>query len=165
MTTLVPDALILLKLEDVGLLESAFSCGLSMVVPDSLFEKELENENGTLLRSLGLEVVSLTSSEMKMAQDISTQCVSLSNTDCQLIVCGQRANHALAVWNLNLDREAKSNKVKTYNLLWVLDQMDVHGKVNPELLCQALNKIKARNSCALPPSGVRSRIERWEKRI
>ncbi|MEI2713936.1 MAG: hypothetical protein V9G04_11790 [Nocardioides sp.] len=54
MIILVSDTSILIDLERGGLLEAAFSCGLTMVVPDLLYERELEPENGALLRKLGL---------------------------------------------------------------------------------------------------------------
>ena len=54
MIILVSDTSILIDLERGGLLEASFSCGLTMVVPDLLYERELEPENGALLRKLGL---------------------------------------------------------------------------------------------------------------
>ena len=56
MIVLVSDTSILIDLERGGLLEAAFSCGLTMVVPDLLYERELESENGPFLRKLGLGV-------------------------------------------------------------------------------------------------------------
>ena len=50
MIILVSDTSILIDLERGGLLEAAFSCGLTMVVPDLLYERELEP--GELLGSL-----------------------------------------------------------------------------------------------------------------
>ena len=46
MIILVSDTSILIDLERGGLLEAAFACGLTMVVPDLLYERELEPENG-----------------------------------------------------------------------------------------------------------------------
>ncbi|MCW3618671.1 hypothetical protein K6Y76_37205, partial [Burkholderia cenocepacia] len=63
MIILVSDTSVLIDLERGGLLEAAFSCGLTMAVPDLLYERELETENGPLLRKLGLGVVALTPDE------------------------------------------------------------------------------------------------------
>ncbi|MCE2947345.1 MAG: hypothetical protein ACK515_11170 [bacterium] len=49
-----------------GLLEEAFYCGLTMVVPDLLYERELESDNGPLLRKLDLGVVALNPDEDPM---------------------------------------------------------------------------------------------------
>lgn len=46
MITLVSDTSVLIDLERGGLLEHAFSCDLTMVVPDLLYARELETENG-----------------------------------------------------------------------------------------------------------------------
>jgi hypothetical protein len=59
MIILVSDTSILIDLERGGLLEAAFSCGMTLVVPDLLYERELADENGPYLKSLGLGVVSL----------------------------------------------------------------------------------------------------------
>lgn len=56
MIVLVSDTSILIDLERGGLLEAAFSCGLTMVVPDLLYERELESENGPSSGSWGLEL-------------------------------------------------------------------------------------------------------------
>ena len=50
MIILVSDTSVLIDLERGALLESAFSCGLTMVVPDLLYARELAAENGPLLR-------------------------------------------------------------------------------------------------------------------
>ena len=70
MIILVSDTSVLIDLERGGLLEHAFSCGLTMVVPDLLYERELEPENGPLLRQLGLGVVALNFDEVVFAQQL-----------------------------------------------------------------------------------------------
>ena len=79
MIILVSDTSVLIDLERGGLLESAFSCGLTMVVPDLLYARELEAENGPLLRALGLGVVALAPDEVDFAQKLRTKqrCQSL----------------------------------------------------------------------------------------
>ncbi|MDG0857490.1 hypothetical protein [Roseateles puraquae] len=54
MIILVSDTSVLIDLERGGLLEPAFSCGLTMVVPDLLYDRELVAENGPFLKQLGL---------------------------------------------------------------------------------------------------------------
>lgn len=162
---IVPDASVLNHLDEGGLLESAFSFNSTIVVPDFLYKKELEEENGPYLCKLGLVVVELTPDEVSLAQTIKGQCASLSNSDCHAMVCAQRKDHTLAAGNMNLAREAKARNVDTHSLLWVLDHMDVHGEIAPTLLYQGLNKISSRRPCLLPASGVQTRLSKWEKRI
>ena len=59
MTILVSDTSVLIDLERGELLNHAFACGLTMVVPDLLYARELESDNGPLLRKLGLGIVAL----------------------------------------------------------------------------------------------------------
>jgi hypothetical protein len=114
MIILVSDTSILIDLERGGLLEAAFSCGLTMVVPDLLYERELEPENGALLRKLGLGVVSLTPE-------------ALSLPDCFALSCATRAGHALVTGDKILRNEAAARLGTVYGLLWMLDQMEASG--------------------------------------
>jgi hypothetical protein len=59
MNILVSDTSVLIDLERGELLETVFSAGLTLVVPDLLYERELENDIGPYLRHLGLGVVTL----------------------------------------------------------------------------------------------------------
>ena len=68
MIVLVSDTSILIDLERGNLLEAAFSCGLTMVVPDLLYDRELEPTNGAFLKKLGLGVVALAPCEVEYAQ-------------------------------------------------------------------------------------------------
>jgi hypothetical protein len=70
MIILVSDTSVLIDLERGGLLEPSFSCGLTMVVPDLLYARELEADNGPLLRHLGLGVVALVPDEVAFAQQL-----------------------------------------------------------------------------------------------
>lgn len=72
MIILVSDTSVLIDLERGGLLEPAFSCGLTMVVPDLLYDRELASDNGPLLRQLGLGVVELAPDEVSFAQQLRT---------------------------------------------------------------------------------------------
>lgn len=65
MAILVSDSSVLFDLERGGLLESAFSCGLPMVVPDLLFENELRDYNGAYFQELGLAVTALNPDECR----------------------------------------------------------------------------------------------------
>lgn len=78
MIILVSDTSILIDLDRGGLLEAAFSCGLTMVVPDLLYESELEKENGQYLKTLGLGVINLNPNEVTMAQSVHSQRPALS---------------------------------------------------------------------------------------
>lgn len=158
---LVSDTSILIDLERGGLLESAFSCGLTMVVPDLLYERELENENGPYLRSLGLGVVALTPAEVRFAQEVRTQRSALSLPDCFALSCSTRDSHFLVTGDRALRNEAKTRLGEVYGLLWLLDQMAASGSVPQDLLHAGLTNIVAHPRCRLPTEEVNSRLAAW----
>ena len=98
----VSDTSVLIDLERGGLLEHAFSCGLTMVVPDLLYQRELESENGPLLRRLGLGVVALNPDEVDYAQQVRKQRPGLSLPDCFALSCARGQDHALVSGDMSL---------------------------------------------------------------
>lgn len=161
MVILVSDTSILIDLERGGLLEAAFSCGLTMVVPDLLYERELERENGPLLRKLGLGVVSLTPEEVGFAQQLRTERKALSLPDCFALSCATRADHALVTGDKILRAEAVARLGTVYGLLWILDQMSASDSVATSILYEGLARISSHPRCRLPHSEVRARLVAW----
>jgi len=161
MIVLVSDTSVLIDLERGGLLESAFSCGLTMVVPDLLYARELEAENGPLLRQLGLGVVELAPDELAFAQQLRKQRPGLSLADCFALSCAQRPNYALVTGDRLLRTEAQSRHCTVYGLMWILDQMESSGQVGTTLLHEGLTRISNDTRSRLPQAEVRARLQRW----
>lgn len=164
MIILVSDTSVLIDLERGGLLEPAFSCGLTMVVPDLLYARELESENGPLLRKLGLGVVALNSDEVAFAQQLRKQQPGLSLPDCFALSCAQRKGHALVSGDKILRTEAQARQCTVYGLLWILDQMEASQVVGPAVLHEGLSRIWNHPRCRLPKQEVVVRLERWAHR-
>ena len=163
MVILVSDTSVLIELERGGLLEPAFSCGLAMVVPDLLYQKEIEEENGPYLRMLGLGVVSLTPDEVEVAQAIRMQRPALSLPDCFALTCALRQDHLLVTGDMTLRKEATTRNAQVCGLLWLLDQMEACGKFSFSLLHEGLSKIDAHQRCRLPKEEVKIRLLKWSK--
>lgn len=161
MIILVSDTSILIDLERGGLLEAAFACGLTMIVPDLLYEKELEPENGAYLRSLGLGVVELTPEEVAAAQKLRTERKALSLPDCFALSCAARPDHALVSGDKVLRHEAAARLGVVYGLLWMLDQMAASGGIATTLLHEGLTRISSHPRCRLPNVEVRARLSAW----
>lgn len=161
MIILVSDTSILIDLERGGLLEPAFSCGLTMVVPDLLYANELEAENGPLLRALGLGVVALTPDEVSFAQELRAKRKALSLPDCFALTCAMRPDHALVTGDKILRSEAQTRMSAVYGLLWMLDQMEASKKIPVNLLFEGLTRISTHPRCRLPHAEVRVRLARW----
>lgn len=161
MIILVSDTSILIDLDRGGLLEAAFSCGLTMVVPDLLYEKELEPENGPFLKKLGLGVVALTPEEVLLAQRLRSKRTALSLPDCFALSCATRANHMLVTGDKILRNEAIAHLGTVYGLLWILDQMAMSGVVSMAQLYEGLSRISSHTRCRLPQAEVRARLKVW----
>ncbi|EGJ12166.1 type II toxin-antitoxin system VapC family toxin [Rubrivivax benzoatilyticus] len=161
MIILVSDTSVLIDLERGGLLEPAFSCDLTMVVPDLLFARELEAENGPLLRTLGLGVVALNPDEVDFAQQLRKLRPGLSLPDCFALSCARRQGHALVSGDKLLRAEAQARHCVVYGLLWVLDQMEASGKVGAATLHEGLSRIWNHPRRRLPKAEVMERLQRW----
>lgn len=161
MTILVSDRSVLNELERGGLIEHAFSFGLIMVVPDLLYQNEIEAENGPYLRKLGLGVISLTPDEMEFAQSIRAQRPTLSVPDSFALSCSLRQDHALVTGATQLRKEAIARKANVYGLLWILDQMENCGNFTSSLLHEGLSKMAAHPRCKLPKEEVQARLLKW----
>ncbi len=161
MHILVSDTSVLIDLERGGLLEAAFNCGLTLIVPDLLYQNELESENGPYLRALGLGVVALGPDEVTIAQAIRAERSSLSIPDCFALSCAMRPQHALVTGDKALRLAAIEKIGVVYGLLWIIDCMEASGVTSRALLCDGLNRIAAHPRCRLPMDEIRSRIANW----
>jgi predicted nucleic acid-binding protein len=161
MIILVSDTSVLIDLERGGLLEHAFSCDLTMVVPDLLYARELETENGPFLRKLGLGVVALAPDEVDFAQRLRKQRPGLSLPDCFALSCARRQDHALVSGDKLLRTEAQARQCTVFGLLWILDQMEATGKVGPAMLHEGLSRIWNHPRKRLPKNEVMERLQRW----
>lgn len=161
MIILVSDTSVLIDLERGGLLEPAFSCGLPMVVPDLLYAKELEAASGPFLRTLGLGVVALEPDEVAFAQRLRKERPRLSVPDCFALSCARRENHALVSGDQLLRTEAQARDCTVYGLLWLLDQMEISGKITAAMLHEGLERIWNHPRRRLPKTEVMLRLQRW----
>jgi hypothetical protein len=162
MIVLVSDTSVLIDLERGGLLEAAFSCGLTMAVPDLLYDRELEETNGSLLRTLGLNVISLTPDEVALAQQLRKQQPCLSLPDCFALSCALRPDYALVTGDKLLRTTAQSKQCSVYGVLWMLDQMEASGRVGASTLHEGLTRITNHERCRLPRAEVMARLRRWQ---
>lgn len=161
MIILVSDTSVLIDLERGGLLEPAFSCGLTLAVPDLLYALELEANNGPLLRRLGLGVLALVPDEMAFVQQLRKERPGLSLPDCFALSCARRPDHALLTGDKLLRTEAQSRQCTVYGLLWILEQMETSGKVGTNVLHEGLTRISNHPRSRLPLGEVRVRLQRW----
>lgn len=165
MILLVSDTSVLIDLERGDLLPLAFASGMTMVVPDLLYDKELAAYNGPYFRDLGLQVVALTPQELGLAQTVSSAHAALSLPDCFALACATRPQHALLTSDGPLRAIAERQGVARYGLLWLLDRM---AEANPNAhgtLHEGLVKIAKHPRCRQPMGEVRERLQSWTSHL
>lgn len=161
MILLVSDTSVLIDLERGDLLPLAFATGIPMVVPDLLYDKELEPYNGAYYRALGLKVVSLQPDEVSFAQLVKTERKPLSLPDCFALSCARRQDHVLLTSDGPLRAAAKDYGVEMYGLLWLLDGLAESGAATHSALHEGLTKISQGPRCRLPKAEVQKRLKVW----
>ena len=161
MVVLVADTSVLVDLEHGGLLQVVFVAGLTLVVPDLLYEKELADRNGPYLQTLGLAVVDLTPTEMSLAQELKNSGVGLSLPDCYALACATRPGHSLSTGDQKLRKAAENRGVEVHGVLWLLDLLADAG-VAYESLAQGLIGIRDHRKCQLPKDEIALRIAKWD---
>lgn len=157
---LVSDTAILITLELGGLLEAMFSCGITMVVPDLVYQRDFENHNGPYLRKLGLGVVALSSEELSLAQSINSQRWGLSLTECFSMAYAFHLGISLVSNNIRIHNAAIKYDGTVYGLLWLLDRMDESG-LPKQLLLDSLTTIHKHPRHHLPKDEVKVRLSKW----
>jgi hypothetical protein len=161
MAILVSDTSVLIDLERGQLLEPMFTCGLVLVVPDYLYQTELEPDNGPYLRALGLGVLTLNPEEVTLVQATRSRRNSLSLPDCFALVCALRDGHILLTGDGNLRAEAELQGAQVRGLLWALDQIEASGRFSNATLHSALSQIAGHKRCRLPKNEVSVRLTKW----
>ena len=162
MPALVMDTSIVIDLERAGLLDAAFSYGWVVLVPDLLYEKELAENGGPYLRSLGLGVVELAPEEVEVAQQMKAARRTLSLADCFAAACAMREESILLCGDANLRAESEARGVEVHGLLWLLDQMEAHGAAVSQLF-EGLQRVANHRNCRLPKNEVADRMKRWDQ--
>lgn len=160
MVILVSDTSILIDLEKGGLLEAIFASGLTLVVPDQLYHKELRDYNGPYLCSLGLGILELSPEELESVQELKMYCKGLSMSDCFALICALRPEHSLITGDNLLRKEAKAKKANVYGLFWLLDFLE-NANTPYNLLYEALEKISNDPKCRLPKEEIKIRLTKW----
>lgn len=139
----------------------AFATGVPMVVPDMLYERELEPYNGAYYRTLGLQVVSLQPDEVSFAQQVKNDRKPLSLPDCFALACARRQDHALLTGDGSLRTAARDYGVQMYGLLWLLDGLAESGAATYATLHEGLTKISQGQRCRLPKAEIQKRLKAW----
>ncbi len=161
MPILVSDTSIVIELGRGQFFEAVFASGMTLVVPNLLYEAELVQENGPYLRALGLGVLSLDGEEMEVVQLLQGTHRALSSADRAAWVCARRPDHWLLTGDGKLRAAAEKDNITVRGALWILDHLEAAGKISMSALHSGLSQIAADPRCWLPKHEITLRLEKW----
>ena len=163
MDLLVSDTSVLVDLERGNLLTEAFRLPYGFVVPDLLYERELQDRGGGDLLALGLKVADLTADEVEAARACRRKTPALSLPDAFALALAESQGLTLLTGDRRLRATAADGGVSCHGLLWLFDQMLTHG-IAPSQLHAGLTTIWSHPRCRLPKAAVTRRMEAYAVR-
>jgi hypothetical protein len=161
MRILVSDTSVLIDLERGQLLEATFGLKWEFAVPDLLYKRELQSNDGPRLLKLGLRIESLDGAGVTQALAYQAQVPALSLADSFALALAKINDWTLLAGDGELRKLAGAEKVEFHGVLWVLDQLLEQKRVSAKILHDALTTISAHPRCRLPARDVRERLERY----
>lgn len=164
MPFLVSDTSVIIDLDRGDLLEAAFKLDDNLVVPDLLFERELDANFGERLRSLGIVIESLDGNEVRRATELRRAESRLSVADTFAFALAQGRQWTLLTGDGVLRSVAEAEGVAVHGVLWVFDRIEANGICDPATLHGCLSKTAAHPRCRLPRREIELRLKRYSGR-
>ncbi len=164
MRIVVSDTSCMIDLRKAGLLEAMLRLPYTFVMPDTLFEDEwlcLSDTEKQALRDLGLEVRSLPGPAVERAGRYFNEHSRLKLNDCFALTLAEEVGRCILLTGDGpLRRIAEGNGSEVRGVLWVTDEMEVHGVVPIQTLYNALRLFHDDAFVFLPAEEVLRRVRR-----
>lgn len=132
------------------MLEHMFQLPYQFCVPDLLFEKELKGEFGDRLIQCGLDVVELSSAELRDAIAIHGQSGKLSFPDTFAYSLAKNRAWTLLTGDGALRKLARDEQLSMHGVLWIIERYHEEGILHADALRENLMKIRQHPRCRLP---------------
>lgn len=161
MPFLVSDTSVIIDLDRGDLLEAAFKLDDSVVVPDLLFERELDAEFGARLRALGIMIESLNGNEVLRATQLRRAEDRLSVADTFAFTLAQGRQWTLLTGDGVLRAVAEAEGIAVHGVLWIIDRIEAAGICGAATLHGCLSKTAAHPRCRLPRNEIELRLKRY----
>ena len=161
MLVLVSDTSVLIDLGRGDLLEACFALPWQFAVPDLLYARELAAENGPELIARGLQVVTLTSAELGVAQATMAADRRLSAPDAAAFALARTRKWPLHTGDNVLRARAKAERISFYGVLWVCDAIFAAAVVTPAHCHNGLRTIASHPRCRLPRQEIERRLAHY----
>lgn len=164
MPFLVSDTSVIIDLDRGDLLEAAFALGDSLVVPDLLFQRELDADFGDRLRELGIVIESLSGAEVTRAAQLGRAERRLSVADTFAFSLAQGRQWTLLTGDGVLRAVSEAQGLPVHGVLWLVDRIEAHGVVDQATLHSCLSKTADHPRCRLPRREIEVRLKRWAEK-
>lgn len=161
MPVLVSDTSVVIDLDRGDLLEAAFAIGDEFVVPDLLFERELDGHLGERLLALGIRIASLDGVEVAHATRVGRVDRRLSVADSFAFALAHGRQWTLLTGDGALRALAAGEGVEVHGMLWLVDRIEAGGICDHPMLHACLTKTAAHPRCRLPRREVEQRLRRY----
>jgi predicted nucleic acid-binding protein len=161
MPFLVSDTSVIIDLDRGDLLDAAFQLGDDLVVPDLLFERELDSDFGERLRALGIVIESLDGNEVTRAAQLGRSEQRLSVADTFAFALAYGREWTLLTGDRVLREVAEAAGVAVHGTLWIVDRIEAVGICDHPMLHQCLTKAAAHPRCRLPRKEIEARLKRY----
>lgn len=158
MRILVSDTSVLVDLERGGLIEATCRLPHQFVVPDLLYRRELEANQGPRWKASGLQIAELSDVEVRIAQDVRLEVAQLSLPDSFAFALASQRRWTLLTGDGALRSYASSRQVQVHGVLWVIDELQVNAVLERDQLFMALKTIGEHPRCRLPRVEIERRL-------
>ena len=167
MQIIVSDTSCIVDLKRVELLAAIFELPFQFVIPAPLLDYELltlSSLEKQLMMDLGLTVLDLDSSAMKIAYDHNAQNAALSVYDCLALTLAQTTQDAiLFTGDSTLRRKSEELQIETHGVIWALDHLLQRNCCTKDQALTALETWIEDPLVFLPKQELRKRITRLKK--
>ena len=158
MRVLVSDTSVLIDVERGSLLDACFGLPFDFVVPDLLYQRELEKHGGPGLIQRGLRVEELDGDGVVRALGYRRRNQSLSLPDSLALALARVNSWILLSGDGELRELARAEEVTCHGALWLIDKVFEHGLASADQVCSAIQAIASHPRCRLPRTEIRKRI-------
>lgn len=157
----VTDANVWIDLHNADLLDAAFKLEVTWVTPDIVLHGEVGSVDSDLLVDLGLEVRSLSGTELNRIMDLNAQHPSPSPTDLSTLVVARKDDGIVVTGDGPLRRACDAEGIDVHGVLWVLDRLVEREVVAPSRAAAGLRSMVEQGS-RLPERAVNRRLRQWD---
>ena len=161
MQLLISDANIFIDFEDGGLLEELFDLGVTIAVPDVLFEDELRDQHEALLEH-GLRLMSLKAAAVERTIELASRYRRPSRLDLAALALAEQEGCPLVTGDRRLREAADHEGVEVHGTLWVAELLCTEGIVSVAQLRVAYARMRGAGR-RLPWQVVEEQLQRLEE--